>query len=469
MNRKPLAAAIALALGASSASAINIETGATGGTDVPNELFSAEFQAGNRQVELPPIVVDIDAGLSVGDLITLTFNSPITANNVTTAFGYAAALPTVLAESAVAAAPQQGAVAFRTAAADGSSVTYRVTTVPTAAGGADEVGGLLVMPTGLYSRSGGSVTVSATITDGLTGDAIESSTTADTVLTPSGSQYAFTVTNLSETIDVNSSRRAFLVGTATNASHTVSVAFTDNAISVPGVIASTGAITHTATRDDTTVTIAGDFAWLDSSPAATGIQLAGVSVTGNVGGAITPALNTSGAIAFTIPEADASAVIVLGAASTVAIPEQTLTVTSSIKYDTTVATTGAVSGISTGAYSLNGSSVTVYSIPTNASNFIWLTNTGSTDGAAISATIEDAGVETDLGELAVTADSNDQVDVWPAVLAAVDAAGVELTNPARVNLTLVTEAPDADIAVSGLYKVGEDRVNLVTSLETDQD
>lgn len=470
MNRKPLAVAIALALGAGNASAINIET--VPGTDVPNELFSAEFQAGNGEVELPPIVVDLDAGLSVGDLITLTFSGPITGDGVTTAFPFATAanIPTIESE----ASNNAGTVAFRTAAADGSSVTYRVTALPNN-GGTAEVGGLLTFPAavaaagGLNSRSGSAVTVSASVTDGLTGDSLEASTTPDTILTPSGSQFAFTVTNLSETIDVNSSRLAFLVGTTTNASHTVSVAFTDNAISVPGVIATTGTITHAATRDDTAVTIAGDFAWLDSSPAATGIQLGGVSVTPNAGAAITPALNTSGAIAFTIPDTAASAVIVLGAASTVTIPEQTLTLTNSTEYDTTVATTGAVSGTSTGAYSLNGSSITVYSIPTNASNFIWLTNTGSTDGAAISATIEDNGVETDLGELAVTADANDQVDVWPAVLAAADAAGVELTNPARVNLTLVTEAPDADVAVSGVYKVGEDRVNLVSSLETDQD
>jgi len=168
--------------------------------------------------------------------------------------------------------------------------------------------------------------------------------------------------------------------------------------------------------------------------------------------------------------------ITLGNASTVAIPEQTLTLASSLSYSVagapavgTGASTGALAGTETGAYDLNGSSVTIYSIPTNATNLIWLTNRGSTDNASISATIEDNGVQTDLGELSVTADSNDQVDVWPAVLAAADAAGLTLTNPARVNVTLVTEAPAADIAVSGIYRVGDDRVNLLSSLDTDQE
>jgi len=464
MNRKPLAVAIALAMGASSASAINIET--TGGGDVPNELFSSEFQGGVGQVELPPIVVDIDAGLSVGDLITVTFNSPITATGVTTAFNYAGNLPTLVSESG----NTDGAVAFRTAAADGSSVTYRVTVVPQDATPADEVGGLLTMPAaGLFSRSGANVTVSATVTDGLTGDALESSTSPDTILTNSGSQYRFTVTNLSETIDVNTGRLRFNTGAATSATHTIGYSIVTNAATIPG--ATTGTITHSATLGTTALTIAGDFSWLDSSSTTTGIQstnTALVAADGNAntaGGVLT--VNTSGALAAVIDAtAGAAGVITLGNATTTVIPEQTLTLTSSLRY-TTTGSSGAISGTSTGAYDLNGSSVTVYSVPTNASNFIWLTNTGSTDGAAISASIDDAGTVTDLGELAVTADSNDQVDVWPAVLAAAEAAGVELTNPGRVNLTLVTEAPATDVVVSGVYRVGDDRVNLISTLDTD--
>jgi hypothetical protein len=463
MNRKPLAVAIALAMGASGASAINIET--TGGGDVPNELFSSEFQVGVGQVELPPIVVDIDAGLSVGDLITITFNSGITATGVTTAFNYAGNLPTLVSEGA----NTNGAVAFRTAAADGSSVTYRVTSTPKNTG-VDEVGGLLTMPVaGLFSRSGANVTVSASVTDGLTGDSLEASTTPDTILTNSGSQFRFAVTNLSETIDVNTGRLRFNTGAATSATHTIGYSIVTNAATIPG--ATTGTITHSATLGTTALTITGDFSWLDSSSTATGIQSTNTALLAADGGANAAGgvltVNTSGALAGVIDAtAGAAGVITLGNATTTVIPEQTLTLTSSLRY-TTTGSSGAISGTSTGAYDLNGSSVTVYSVPTNASNFIWLTNTGSTDGAAISASIDDAGTVTNLGELGVTADSNDQVDVWPAVLAAAEAAGVELTNPGRVNLTLVTEAPATDVVVSGVYRVGDDRVNLISSLDTD--
>jgi hypothetical protein len=463
MNRKPLAVAIALAMGASSASAINIET--TGGTDVPNELFSSEFQGGVGQVELPPIVVDIDAGLSVGDLITITFNSGITASGVTTAFNYAGALPTLVSEGG----NTNGAVAFRTAAADGSSVTYRVTSTPKNTG-VDEVGGLLTMPVaGLFSRSGANVTVSASVTDGLTGDSLEASTTPDTILTNSGSQFRFAVTNLSETIDVNTGRLRFNTGAATSATHTIGYSIVTNAATIPG--ATTGTITHSATLGTTALTITGDFSWLDSSSTTTGIQSTNTALVAAGGGANAAGgvltVNTSGALAGVIDATPgALGVITLGNATTTVIPEQTLTLTSSLRY-TTTGSSGAISGTSTGAYDLNGSSVTVYSVPTNASNFIWLTNTGSTNGAAISASIDDAGTVTNLGELGVTADSNDQVDVWPAVLAAAAAAGVELTNPGRVNLTLVTEAPATDVVVSGVYRVGDDRVNLISSLDTD--
>jgi hypothetical protein len=490
VNRKPLAVAIAALMSAGQAGAINIETtpianadadggGAAlqAGTDLAAENFSSEFFALDKEVELPPIIIDLDAGLSVGDLIKVTFSTPIFAGTVTTAFNYAGSLPDLHAESNSDIAGQDGAVAFRTAAADGSSVTYRVAAVPNNGGGADEVGGLLELPPGLFSQAGTNVTVSAEVIDGLTGDVIESTTTADTALRNTGSQFRFIVSNLSETIDVDSSRTRFSVGGNTSATHTIGFTIVDDAATLPG--ATTGTITHSATLGTGAITLTGDFSWLDSSTAATGIQVTNTDYdqADDTGvGALT--LNTSGALVAALGAGltGTDGQITLGNASTVAIPEQTLTLTSSLVYSVagapgvgTGASTGAIAGTETGAYDLNGSSVTIYSIPTNANNFIWLTNTGSTDNAAISATIEDNGESFDLGELSVTADSNDQVDVWPAVLAAADAAGVTLSNPARVNVTLVTEAPAADIAVSGVYKVGEDRVNLLSSLDTNQD
>jgi hypothetical protein len=461
MNRKPLAAAIALALGASSAGAVNIET--PGLADIPTELYSAEYFAGLGQVAVQQVAVDLDAGLAPQDLITITYNSPLNPTGATTAFSWSgAALPTLASESGGVA----GTVAFRSAAADGSSVTYRVVTAPTAAGGAAESGGILTLPAGQFSRTGGNVTVSASVNSGLDGAVLEQSASADTILANTGSQFRFIVSNLSETVDVNSSRLRFDIGTGTpSATHTIGFNIVTNAASVVG--ATTATLDYAAALGTTAVTLAGDFAWLDSSSTTTGIQLGGVSTVNSGGASSAVTLNTSGQIATVLAATAGTGAITLGNATTTVIPEQALTLTSSLRYTVAGGSSGAVSGSATGAYNLNGSSVTVYSVPTNASNFIWLTNTGSTDGAAISASIDDAGTVTDLGELAVTADSNDQVDVWPAVLAAAEAAGVELTNPGRVNLTLVTEAPATDVVVSGVYRVGDDRVNLISTLDTD--
>lgn len=463
MNRKPLAAAIALALGASSAGAVNIETPGLNPTDIPTELYSAEYFAGLGEVAVQQVAVDLDTGLAPNDLITITYNSALNPTGLTSAFDWGSAnLPTLASESGGNA----GAVAFRSQAADGSSVTYRVVTAPTTAGNAAESGGILTLPAGQFSRTGGNVTVSARVNSGLDNAVLEESASPDSILANTGSQFRFIVSNLSETVDVNSSRLRFDVGTATpSATHTIGFNIVTNAASVVG--ATTATLDYAATLGSTALTLAGDFLWLDSSSTTTGIQLGGVSTVDSTGASSAITLNTSGQIATVLAANAGTGAITLGNATTTAIPEQTLTLTSSLRYTVAGGSSGAISGSDTGAYNLNGSSVTVYSVPTNASNFIWLTNTGSTDGAAISASIDDAGTVTDLGELSETADSNDQVNVWPAVLAAAEAAGVELTNPGRVNLTLVTEAPAADVVVSGIYKVGEDRVNLISTLDTD--
>lgn len=433
MKLKTLAVAIGAALPISALAATIDTTAATA---------SPEFLAVEGGITAPAATLELGAQYAVGDILTINYSAtPYAATASTTAFSW----PTTLAINTVTAANTEGALSLFDSSA--TSVSYRVT--------AATVGefGEVSMPQPIFqtaNMAGADVTVSTSSATG-TGTSFDAGKATKIIdITPS--QYAFAVSGLAEVVDVESDRKKFLIGTTA----TSTAAFT--------VVATTGATTIANMATDGTIALVlnGDFTWLDSDTrtTATGLQSGNVSFAG--AGSVVSMGATQ--IVFNLP-ATGDTVTFRNARNQV-IPTQTLSAALTKQYIGSVATkTGAVTATASGAYTLNGSSVTVYAVPTSSSvsNFIWLTNSGSTSGE-VTVVVNDNGKTHDLGVVG-TSKAGAEFDVTAAMNDALEAEGISLSG-GRVHLDIITRVPSADVAVSAAYRVGDDRVNLLTSLET---
>jgi hypothetical protein len=434
MKLKPLAVAVAAALPVA-ALAATLTAPAT------NQV-STEFLATQSAVNPGASSIALGSQYAVGDIITLSFGAAPLANGSTTAYVWPNTLDVVV--NATEASNGAGVVSlFDTG---DTSVSYRVTTAPAIAGGTIAIPGDIDIATSAIS---GDITLSSSSQTG-TGTAFDAGAAVKYV-DVNGSQFAYTIGGLTQIVDVESDRAAFTDGaSATKASHAINIAVDSNV----------GTSDDRETAGAITVTLNGDFSWLDANTAtsATGIELT------NIGGTNVTAA-AAGATQITVSMAAAGGTIVLTNSLGLVIPTQTLSLSLSQALSVTTATASAAAS---GTYTNNGSTVTVYAMPTSSavSNFIWLTNNGSSDGE-VSLTVYDAGTTVDLGAVGTSA-AGTNFDVTAALAAALEAQGVTLSG-GRVHMDIVTKVPAADVAVSAAYRVGDDRVNLLTSLETDHD
>jgi ribosomal protein S9 len=454
MKLKPLAVAIGLAPAFVAASGVDVTA-----TKVSNEYLALFGGAAGAAA-----TVELGAQYSVDDVITFTYNTnPVASAGATTAYSW----PLSLAINVNTVAGTAGASTGNTVTTEGvlgffdsgdDSVSYRVTTKPE--GGIASLTGVfgtVTLPSDIEFSvaSGGTdvtVTPSSKTAGGNSFDTYRGGATDNVVLDVTGTQFKYAVTGLSNTIDVESSRKKFISGTVTSTTFDVTIAVTTN-LGTPSLAATAGTIAISLTGSD--------FSWLDSNTAtnATGIQSGNITVPGGGVSAV-----SATAIAMTIPATGAT--LKLGNSVAAVIPEQTLSLALTQGH-TGNSKAGATSSSATGVLTLNGSSVTVYAVPTSAavSNFIWLTNTGATSGD-VEIVINDGGEETDLGVVGVAA-AGSELDLTSAMNAALEAQGVTLSG-GRIHIDVITKVPSADIAISAAYRVGDDRVNLLTSLETDQ-
>jgi len=436
MKIKPLAVAVGAALPiAAFAATITAPT---------NPKVSTEYLAVNGAVAPNAGSVALGAQYALGDVLTFTFSHPPKAGIGTAAFTF----PTTLNVAVTGTAGVAGTLA-KFDQGD-NSVSYRITTAPTANGANF---GVVTLPSGINFRAADigttdvTLSTSASTAQGLAFDAGAAKKYVDVT----GSQFAATISGLTQVIDVETARKRFAVGTTTATSHTISVT-PSSTVGSPDFSVAAGTIG---------ITLDGDFSWVDSNTAtnATGIQTANIDGTGVT-------VSTAGATRITLALPATGGTISLANSLGLVIPTQTLSAAATLT--TTASTAVTASATASGAYTLNGSSVTVYAVPTSSSvsNFIWLTNTGSSRGD-VSITVYDGAETYDLGVVGSSAGGT-QFDVTAALNDALAAEGVTLSG-GRVHMDIVTTAPAADIAVSAAYRVGDDRVNLLTSIETDQD
>jgi hypothetical protein len=463
MKLKPLALAIGVVGAPLIASASTVTVTALGVTTEALEMTGG--------AQAPAATLELGAQYAAGDLITLTYSSPPKAAATgTTAFSFPATIAIDMGtrfDNTAAGTTRTDATATNGAAALFDSgdnfVSYRVTTAPS--GGIDATTGTQpdfgsislsrpVFQAAGFGTSDVTVTASSATSQGVAFDA----GTATTLVDQAGGQFSYTIAGLSQVIDVESDRELFLSGANTVSTVAITItADTDGGTSAPTLLATDGTIAATLT---------GDFSWLDVST-VTGIQAIGTSARITSGTATISSVSAT-SMALVLPAGNTAQVLTLSNNAGVAIPTQSITASLAKTYSNGGTVTGTSSFSGTGAYTLNGSTVTVYAVPTSSSvsNFIWMSNTGAVDGD-VSIVVNDGGTATDLGVVA-TSEAGAELDITAALNAALEAQGVTLSG-GRVHLDIVTTVPSADIAVSAAYRVGDDRVNLLTSLETDHD
>jgi hypothetical protein len=313
------------------------------------------------------------------------------------------------------------------------------------------------LPTPYVSTTGlTGVTVSAEYENE---DGVSTETATGSILTVGTSQMAGGTITGNATIDVNELKKEFLT---TGTSTTLTLTYDKDAIAagaakIPGSVA--------ATTGTVGITITGqDFSWLDTDATTAGIQLDG-NVTGLSSITVTETTIT-GVVTDTTTE---SVAVQLTNSEEAVIPVQTgITAGANIFYPLEDGTNGSTQVSMTGSavWSLNGSSIDVYAVPNseNVSVFMWLTNTG-TGSVALDATLYDNGQTCEMTNIGSSV-AGTEFDLSAALSDAVEAqcsSYVPSGNRVRYNVT--ANAPANSIRISAAYRVGTDRVNLLTSSE----
>jgi hypothetical protein len=299
------------------------------------------------------------------------------------------------------------------------------------------------------------VTVSAEFEDE---NGVVKETASGSILTTRASQMAGGAFTGNATIDVNELKQAFTTGT----SATLTLAFDkDNfAAGATKITESTA-----ATNGTVAITITGqDWSWLDSDATTAGIQ-PGTNVTG-LNNVVVTSTTISGVMASQTAE---SVAVTLTNGDEAVIPVQSaISASAQIFYPKETGTEGSttVNGTGTAVWNLNGSSIDVYAVPNSASAsvFMWLTNTG-TGSVSLDATLFDGTQTCEMTNIG-TSTAGTEFDLTAALSAAVTAqCPTYVASGNRVRYNVSANAPSNTIRISAAYRVGTDRVNLVTSSE----
>jgi hypothetical protein len=492
-----IALSVGAALGSVNANAVTFDF-------TPNAWTTEGAELVNNFV-VPDITVTLEAEYSKDDVITFEFNADVTGAFKTT-------IDVTLPNN------QTGTMTLGYVSASDSTVTYRVTELSSGDSSAVSTDGATFILTrndstspnlvvGDQVRAAGGLTGTYSAKTGISGLALDGTPSAivdkngTTVTTDDEDQLVTFVTQyatvkadskLSGVIDVDpqaAASRTVFVGGGTTDSATISV--------------TEKLATNNALTTGLTVTLAGDFSFIQDANAATaafdnptGVLYANIGGTqaGTVQAKFNEAL-TEASFAFTT---DGSAsdydiglffdnapntTYVSKAKPAVATEMVRGTFTASVDasyapvnekftasvapvaadYDTNAKTgditSKAAGSVAAGAFTLNGASVTVYSMPINnpaVTNYLYVTNAGALPAeVSIAATTD--GTTISANDI-MTVPAKSITNITAAVESAVAAAK---GNRATVELTL--NAPACNIVVSAAYKVGSDRLPLETS------
>ena len=422
-------------------------------------------------VETTNYLVTLGAEYVVGDIISLTYSSPIAGT-----FTPPASLACDEHVRVHGGTASNAVVTFGLLSATTTVLNYRVSGL---------VAGLhtgvvsCVLPKPLLEETAAALITSATMTfDAQTASAVALDTDpAAVVVVEVVDQFAAgTVgTAFNEVVDVTLDRKKFVGGAVTDQmAYTISAVAGDSG--GEGTVPAAGA-----------ASVDSDSAGTDSD-VATVVSLTN-SVVGTTGFAFTDTTDAAG-ILISAATVDAQAVTnealsidgttltysgTMGSAQTLdldlgasggTLPVQSYTISSSIVYDTDK--TRVFPAISAGKFGLNATSVTVYGVPFSAGviRMLWASNGSAIDGTAEASIYHDGVTMGPYALGTVAAGSNASLNT--ALTDAVAAAGDTMPTAGRGDITFTITSSDTKILAA--YYKDADRVNLATSdtLNSDQ-
>jgi hypothetical protein len=404
----------------------------------------------------------LQASYVQGDIITLTYSQPFT---------------TATTHGALAITDGANNIPLTVLTSDTTSVTYRTGAVP---GAYDYTAAqTLVIPThniiGSNQASGTLVTLGYAAATS-TGQAIDAGT-VDTVVAEFWDQYQVAVTVKADAlIDVEAERKTFATTNAAGAAHDTDedlitvLTSTTTAYTAALVDETAGLAADLTTGADSTITVNGDFSWMDTAAAGFAIDttIGGLSATAG-GGDLATGL-AADAVTQSSGVAAPTATLAIQNEGSVVQTAKTYTADVVLKWNNTAtvpAQTKSFAGLAAGTWVLNGANVTAYGVPNSSAvtPFLWVQNAGTTAGE-ITGTASCDGATIDLGALgSATGDTN--TSVGPAVQAAITADGT-CGAGSRYDVTLTVNAKADDVTITAGYKVTAadgsfDRLGLETS------
>ena len=491
-----IALSVGAALGSVNANAVTFDFTPNAWTTEGAELV--------KNFVVPDITVTLEAEYSKDDVITFEFNA-----DVTGAFN-----PTIDVTLADAAS---GTMTLGFVSSSANTVTYRVTELSAAGTSSistDDATFTLTSATGSTNlvvgdqvRDASGLTATYSATTGISGLALDGTpaavvdtqgttvTTDDaTKLVTFATQYATlaATSKLDGVIDVTAiNERTLFTGSAATDEATISITET--------------AATHDALTTGVTLSLAGDFSFLQDTVATTaGVQPAADVIYAELGGTRVQGVvnanadavdfafvtDTLGSIGIFFDNAPNVTAVTATTTKPTVIKRGPFTASFDVKYapvkalyaeantntapagtdyDTTSGTgTGDITSksagsVAAGEWTLNGASISVYSMPINnaaVTNYLYVTNSGSAGEVSMTATLAD-GTTVTAQDIA-TVGASSITNITPMVEAALaGAAG----NRATVELTF--NAPACNIVVSAAYNVAGDRLPLETSQTLD--
>lgn len=455
--------AIAVAVGAATASIAAIaDVGVATVTKLSEEkVLDAAAATSNKTLQLPAVTFEtgLAGAIYTGrEIVQITTSAAMKEQAGTV---YNASIPSSLALNFTGGGTNNASFSFIGLSADGKTLSYirDNSTVPT--GTAPGTLGLTSFTPYFLASGFTGVDVTVDVLTGLGGASLESdSANAMTVL---GSQLASGSMNFGKTIDVEAVKKKFAVtGSASIDNTTLNLSVNTSALATVNSEASISSVAFTITGDD--------FSWLDAVTTdvdtvaldigATYLAIAG---TNNALSRLT-ATTIEGALDFS---AGFLGTLTLTNKGALEIPTQSgfdVAFTAFTNNGAEIAVPGTV----TGSWVLNGSSIDIYAVPNSASAsvFMWLTNTG-TGSVPVDVTLFDGSQTCEMTSVG-TSVSGTEFDLTAAIGAAIPTqCPTYVASGNRVRYNVTASAPASTIRISAAYKVGTDRVNLLTSSETE--
>lgn len=439
-------------LAASMAAAFGV---AAGTVKVKTQTHSIEGLAGvsaTAVTDSEAVTYVLGASYLEGDKVTFTFDKPVLkgltfAQDVTFA-------PVNDDDITKAVAGLTMSVSAKT----DTTVTYRVTTVKQATkvnGDAHDKStgttGLTIYPLVVGEDNGvipyltssvvGGATLSVTVdSKDAIGDVIDNIGTQTGKIAQSKSQFdggKFTPAGFDAIIDVAELRKLFVGGGTDTSSWVYSPVDTTDWLNVADV-------------DSTTATVYGEKGSFDNLTASEFSSLQGGTETFNAADASVSykytGMVTNDTVTFTAATGDKA----------VALESQSFSIDFDAAYTSKAGSKDSASlakNVEFGEWKLNGATVNIPYMPygPNASQIIYVSNSGSQDGDISVEVFDDKGTYYDLGVLQLKAGKNRVSKVAPEINDRLRAKGF---NGTKASITITVNAPESDITVYASYNVG---------------